>query len=471
MDLLSAIAANIWSYGVVFLGVLTAVVFIHELGHFLVARWCGVTVTTFSIGFGPELFGFNDKHGTRWRFAAVPLGGYVKFSDDDNAASVPSAEAQARMTPEQRAGSFHAKPVWQRAAVVAAGPIANFILAIIIYAIVNMTVGVRTTVARIDEVTPGKPAAAAGMQAGDVITAINGWSIESFDEVVRKVASEPDLPLAFTLDRAGRTVNVTVTPVGTSIPDGFGGSYRIGDIGIASRTPAIIGMVTPGLPAERAGFKSGDVVTAIDGVPVKWFEDLVRIVSKATDKELVFDIVRDGKPLQLRAIPVPRVQKDAQGNVTERRPIIGVGRTGPEPVAVGPVEAVRLGVRETWATITSTVGGISAIVSGRQSADQMGGPVMMAEVTAKVSELGVEALLKWIAFVSANIGFLNLLPIPVLDGGHLLFYAIEAIRRKPLNERFQEVGFRIGIALVLMLMIYVNLNDLMRVWRRVIGVG
>lgn len=366
-----------------FLLVLSIVVFVHEFGHFIVARWCGVAVKTFSIGFGREIFGRTDAKGTRWRVAWIPLGGYVKFVDDENAASQPSPEALASMTPAERSGAFQNKALWQRAAVVAAGPMANFLLAIAIYTAVNVTVGVRTITPRVGEVKADMPAAAAGMQPGDVITSVDGWNIEGFEDVQRIVGVNGGRTLHFGIDRNGQKLMLDVTPEVHEQKDPFGGVFRRGLIGI-----------TPSRVAD----------------------------------------IHEAK-------------------------------------RVGPVEALRLGVRETYTNITATLQGIGDILTRRQGADQMGGPILMAEVTAKVAELGIEPMLRWIAFVSANIGFLNLLPIPVLDGGHLVYYAIEGVLRRPLSRRMQEIGFQVGIALVLMLMVYVNLNDVLRVWRRLTGVG
>jgi regulator of sigma E protease len=360
-----------------FLVVLTIVVFVHEFGHFIVARWCGVTVKTFSIGFGREIFGFNDKKGTRWRFAWIPLGGYVKFVDDENAASQPSPDALERMTPTERSGAFQNKPLWQRAAVVAAGPMANFVLAVAVYAGVNMAYGVRTITPTVGEVRADMPAAKAGIQPGDVITSIDGWSVEGFEDIQRLVGINGGRPLKFGIERGGEKLTLEVTPEVREQSDTFGGTFKRGLIGI---TPS---------------------------------------------------------------------------NVTEYQ----------NAKDVGPVEALRLGVRETYTNIAHTIQGLADIVTARQAADQMGGPILMAQVTARVAEGGIEPFLRWIAFISANIGFLNLLPIPVLDGGHLVYYAIEGVLRRPMSRRMQEIGFQIGIALVLMLMVYVNLNDILRVWR------
>jgi regulator of sigma E protease len=366
-----------------FLLVLTVVVFVHEFGHFIVARWCGVTVKTFSIGFGREIFGFNDRKGTRWRFAWIPLGGYVKFVDDENAASQPSPDALGRMTATERAGAFQTKPLWQRAAVVVAGPMANFLLAMVIYTGVNIGYGIRTITPTVGEVKAGMPAAAAGIKTGDVITGIDGWSIEGFEDVQRIVGVNGGRPLRFSIDRGGEKLSLEVTPEVREQSDTFGGTFRRGLIGIA--------------PSSMAGYQNAK--------------------------------------------------------------------------SVSPVEALRLGFRETYTNIAHTLQGIADIVTQRQAADQMGGPILMAQVTAKVAAGGIEPMLRWIAFISANIGFLNLLPIPVLDGGHLVYYAIEGVLRRPMSRRMQEIGFQIGVALVLMLMVYVNLNDLLRVWRGWTGAG
>jgi regulator of sigma E protease len=383
MDSLATIATSIWQYGIMFLLVLTLVVFIHELGHFLVARWCGVTVRAFSIGFGPEIYGFYDKHGTRWRFAWIPLGGYVKFIDDDNPSSQRSSAATKGLSASERAGAFQSKSVAARAAVVAAGPFANFILATVLYAALNATVGVRIL-------------------------------------------------------------------------------------------PAFVDAVMPNSPAAQAGFKPGDQITAINGTKIDKFEDLQRIVGSSAGETLTFTVVRDGKTLGLKATPSVDEQRDAFGR-EYRRGLIGIQRAvSPDKVRtldVGIPQAIMLGVGETYSNITQTLGGLWDIVTRRQSAQQMGGPIMMAEVTAKVAELGLDPMLRWIAFISANIGFLNLLPIPVLDGGHLLFYAYEAVRRKPASDRMQQMGFQVGLAVLMMLVVFVNFNDIMNVWRRLTGTG
>jgi regulator of sigma E protease len=367
---------NFWGGGwtgwiVPFLFCLSIVVFFHELGHFLVARWCGVRVLTFSIGFGPELFGFTDRYGTRWKVAAIPLGGYVKFLGDENAASVPNREAVAGMTEAERRESFVFKPLGQRTAIVAAGPLANFVLAIVIFAAIFMFYGKQTTSPRVDAVQPGSPAAAAGFQPGDLIVAIDARPIESFNEVQRIVRLRPGQALTFEVERGGVRQTLQATPA--TIKDSLGN--RVGQLGISRP-------VGP-----------GDV----------------------------------------------RVQ------------------------TVGPLDSLVLGVSETWSIIEQTMIYLYEVIVGRQPADQLGGPIRIAQVAGQVATMGFIPILNLAAVLSVSIGLLNLFPIPLLDGGHLLFYAIEAVRGRPLSERAQEIGFRIGLAVVLMLMIFATFNDI-RPW-------
>jgi len=361
-------------FGLPILFVFSVVVFFHELGHFLVARWCGVRVLVFSIGFGPELFGFDDRHGTRWKISAVPLGGYVKFLGDENAASVPDQAAVASMSEADRRESFVDQPVGKRAAVVAAGPFANFLLAIVIFAGFAAYMGKPSSIPRVDTVVAGSPAEAAGFKPGDIILSINGRRIETFTE-------------------------------------------------------------------------------------------MQRIVTRSAGETLVIVVKRGEQELTLTAVPRLEEREDAFGNV-QRVGILGIGRsTDPnerlyEPVS--PVAAVVWGVQETWFVIERTLSYIGGVFSGRESADQVGGPIRIAEVSCQVFFVSMLALLQLTAVLSISIGLLNLFPIPLLDGGHLLFYSIEKVRGRALSERAQEVGFRIGLALFVMLMVFATYNDISR---------
>src|SRR5947208_4702288 len=314
-------------YVIPFLFVLTIVVFFHELGHFLVARWAGVKVLTFSVGFGPELAGFNDRHGTRWKISAIPLGGYVKFFGDDSEASTPSPETLASMTEEARAGSFHHKKVGPRAAIVAAGPIANFLLAIVIFTCLFAFFGKPSTTARVDQVEAGSAAAKAGFQVGDVVTTINGKAIGSFSDMQRVVGIRAGEQLLFTVERNGSTLQLRGTPEMREVKDPFGNVHRLGVLGITRKTSA------------------GDVTT--------------------------------------------------------------------EPV--DPATALWLGVKETWFVVYRTLAYIGGVFTGREAADQVGGPLRIAQTSGQVATIGVAALIHLAAVLSIAIGLFNVFPVPLLD--------------------------------------------------------
>jgi regulator of sigma E protease len=369
---LNALGGGVLGYLIPFLFVLSLVVFFHELGHFLVARWCGVRVLVFSIGFGPELVGFNDRYGTRWKISAIPLGGFVKFFGDDNAASVPDNERLANMDAAERADTFMFQPVAKRAAIVVAGPLANFVLAVVIFAGVFMLYGKQTMSARVDSVQPDSAAAAAGFKSGDVVVAIDGRPIENFSEMQRVVGASAGEALAITVDRDGTQLVLKATPALKEIKDNFGNTQHVGILGI-SRSMA----------AEDLKFHP-----------------------------------------------------------------------------VSPPLAVVLAVQETYSVVERTLGYIGGVISGREAANQLGGPIRIAQMSGQVASFGFVPLIQLAAVLSVSIGLLNLFPIPLLDGGHLLFYVIEGVRGRPLSERAQEMGFRIGLAIVLMLMIFATFNDI-----------
>ena len=370
---LNTLGGGLLGYLIPFLFVLTLVVFFHELGHFLVARRCGIRVLVFSIGFGPELFGLNDRHDTRWKLSAIPLGGYVKFFGDENAASVPDAAALAAMTDEERRHSFVHQSVGRRAAVVVAGPVANFLLAIVIFAALFMVFGKPSTSPRVDAVQPGSAAEAAGFQPGDLVLTIDGRRVESFPDMQQIVSTSAGETLVFEVDRGGVKVTLKATPALKESKDRFANVHRIGVLGI-TRSPS----------PEDTHFQP-----------------------------------------------------------------------------VGPLKALELGVQRTWFVVERTLSYIGGVISGREAADQLGGPIRIAQVSGQVASEGLPSLFSLTAVLSVSIGLLNLFPVPLLDGGHLLYYAIEAVRGKPLSDRAQEVGFRIGLAIVVMLMIFATYNDLL----------
>jgi regulator of sigma E protease len=367
-----ALGDGLVGYVIPFIFVLSLVVFFHELGHFLVARWCGVRIMVFSIGFGPEIVGFDDRYGTRWKISAIPLGGFVKFFGDDNAASVPDTARIAAMNAQERAQSFAFQPVYKRAAIVVAGPLANFILAIVIFAGVFMLYGKQTMSARVDSVLPDSAAAAAGFKPGDLVVAIDGRPIDNFAEMQRIVSTSAGETLTITVDRGGVQQVLKATAALKEVKDNFGNVQRIGVLGIS----------------------------------------------------------RSMAPEDLKLHPV------------------------------SPPQAIWMSVQETWSVIDRTLGYIGGVIVGREAANQLGGPIRIAQMSGQVASFGFVPLIQLAAVLSVSIGLLNLFPIPLLDGGHLLFYTIEALRGRPLSERAQEVGFRIGLAIVLMLMIFATFNDI-----------
>ena len=356
-----------------FLFVITLVVFFHELGHFLAARYYGVKVLVFSVGFGKEIFGWNDKHGTRWKLSWLPVGGYVKFAGDADASSRPDGEAASQMSAAERGQTLMFKPVGQRAAVAAAGPFANFLLAIVLLTGLFMYTG-----------------------------------------------------------------HSVMTP--------------------------IIGQVTKGSPAALAGILPGDRVTRIDRTTITDFQQLPQIISLSGGESLAVGLVRGGRDLTVNVTPRLMKTTDVLGNPTSQM-VIGVRPDPKAPVTretYGPVGAFGAACSETWNIIHSTIVGVSQMITGRTSTDQLRGPVGIANMTRQVADFGFLPLLNLVAILSVSIGLVNLFPIPLLDGGHLLYYAVEAVLGRPLGERAQDIGFRLGLVFVLGLMLLTTWNDLVR---------
>ena len=391
-----AFAHTAVTYIVPFLLVLTLVVTIHELGHFWVAKACGVAIDRFSIGFGRPILAWKDRSGVQWQICWLPLGGYVRFSGDDNAASVPDQEdlddLRTQIVAQQGADAvqkyFHFKPLWQRALVVVAGPMANFALAIVLFAVLLGTIGERVSPARVDMVEPGKPAALAGFQVGDQIKQAAGRTIRSFADLQQIIMLRADVPVKFVIDRGGREIVLTATPARQQITDPMGSQHSVGVLGFG-------------------------------------------YIQKASDQTWTH---------------------------------------------YGPIEALALGAERTWSVLDTTVFYLGRVVTGKESAAQLGGPIGIARASGAVAQAGAEgapdlgmqllgslvALMGLAAVLSVGIGFMNLLPVPILDGGHLLFYAYEAIARHPLNARIQAMGYRIGMALLLSLMVFATWNDLLQ---------
>jgi regulator of sigma E protease len=380
-----SLLTQIWAlagYILPFLFVLSLVVFFHELGHFLVGRWCGVKVDTFSLGFGPELFGFNDRSGTHWRVAAFPLGGYVRFHGEANGASMTDEAALAAMPPGDRAVSFIAQKVWKRAAIVAAGPLANFLLAIVIFTGIFYVNGRAILLPMVDGIATGSAAEAAGFQLGDRIVSIGGIKVDSFEDMQRVVQTASDTELVFSVERGGKLVELVATPRRRDVVTPFG-TTRVGVLGVQSKSK-----------------------------PENWH--------------------------------------------VQNYDFVG---------------SVKLAGSETWYVVARTGSYLKGLAAGQESTDQLSGPIRIAEVSGAMAKIGLAALLNLAAILSISVGMLNLFPIPLLDGGHLVYYAVEAVRGKAMNDKLQQFGFRVGLMLVTSLMVFATYNDILRLTRQWMHLG
>ena len=354
-----------------FLAAITVLVFFHEMGHFLVGRLCGVKVDAFSLGFGPELLHYTDRKGTRWRLAALPLGGYVKFHGDANAASMPEPDAVTSMPANERSVSLFAQSVWKRMAIVAAGPIANFIVAILIFAVLFHLSGETVISPEIQTVQAGSAAEVAGLKPRDVVLAIDGRPMDNFNDIKRLMLFSDGSPIDVTVKRAGQDMTFVAVPRRTSVP------------GIVGPMNAYLLGISP----------------VLDGMTTRHY---------------------------------------SWGSALER------------------------GTSEVWFRVAITGHFLKGLFTGRESTDQLSGPIGIAQVSGKVAQMGAAPFLEIVAIISVSIGLLNLLPIPLLDGGFLMFFAIEVIRGRALPERAQQVGFRIGLTFVAALSLLVAYNDISR---------
>jgi regulator of sigma E protease len=446
-----------------YLLLMTVIVFFHELGHFSMARACGVKVETFSIGFGPEIVGWNDRHGTRWKISWVPIGGYVKFLGDEDAAGTPDRDAMERMPASERGVAFPFKPLWQRAAVVAAGPFANFILAIVIFALTFMFFGRPVMAPMVGSVQPGSAAEQAGIRSGDMVRAIDGRAIDDFDQLPEIVSLSGGQNLAITLERAGRTFVVHATPRLTATKDPFGDPVNTVLLGISPDVPPVVNGIVAGSPAARAGLRPGDVILSVNKQPVTGFGQFAAIIENAVGQEIAIRAKRGSQTMTV-VVRATAPKKIALAHADQTEALGLLSQTYPKVTVdyYGPVGAVGAAVNETWTIVRGTFVYIWQMVTGTSDMSQLRGPVGVAGLAGKIASVGLLALIQLAALMSVSIGLINLFPIPLLDGGHLLYYGCEAVLGRPLGERAQDVGFRVGLAVVLGLMILATWNDLVR---------
>lgn len=453
-DIVQLVASNIWVYGGTFLLVLSILVFVHEWGHYIVARLCGVKVEMFSIGFGPELFGRNDKHGTRWKFSAIPLGGYVKmFGDTDPASAgntdeVKEGEKSRPMTDAEKEEAFFSKSVWKRAAIVFAGPAINFIFAILLFTGLYAYHGKPVTPPMASAVIAESAADKAGFKPHDKILSIQGKSIESFEDVRRVVMVALDTPLDFQVIRDEKEITLTATPEKLEITDRFGFTHSRGMLGIIGPTD--------GLAVRN--------IVSVNGREVKDEAAIRNALIRSLGKDTQIGLKRGVETTDTLFI---KPSKDLnQGLLDQDSPefnaLIVANSIDKEVIQYGVVKGFTSATKETWVMITSTLDAIGQIFTGTRSATELGGIIRIGALAGDMAQAGFIALVTFTAILSINLGLINLFPIPMLDGGHLVFYAIEAIKGKPVPEKVQEYAFRVGFVLLISLMLFTNINDIVQ---------
>ncbi|MFO7576106.1 MAG: RIP metalloprotease RseP [Pelovirga sp.] len=432
--------------GILMLGVL---VFVHELGHFVVAKMCGVKVLKFSLGFGPKLVSY--RHGeTEYLICAVPLGGYVQMLGEGSGADGEAgSEAAADLD-----RSFALKPVSSRLAIVCAGPLMNLLLPLLILPI-SFMVGVQMPTyferqACIGHIVADSDADRAGFMAGDCISAINGVAIPHWNAANMRFVSEAGSPMIFDVERGRQTVQLLVPAENNSL-EGMQG------LGLLPELPARIGGLAAGMPADRAGLEEGDLIVTIGGQPVNSWYDLRDLIQLTGEQPVTVQVERQGRPLTVELLPE---QRETDGDY-----LLGVAPLQDlELKRFGFFSAVREGAKKTGELIELTLVFIQKLFTGNVSAKNIGGPITVVQIAGQAAQTDIAAILTVLAFISIQLGILNLLPIPILDGGHILFYLVELVTRRPLSLRAREISQQVGLAMLLMLMVLAFYNDIIRLW-------
>jgi regulator of sigma E protease len=427
-----------------FLVVLTVVVFVHEFGHYWVGRMCGIHAEVFSVGFGRPLFQRVDRRGTVWQIALIPLGGYVKFSGDMDPASAGRVDDD-NLTPEQRRGAFHSASLSSRTLTVMAGPVANFLLSILVFTAVIWWSGQLSDRPEIAEIGPDA-SADVGFMPGDRVISVAGEDVESFVDIITILSSAEEVLQPAQVERDGVET----------------------DIMVRFLPPPVVTGIRPGMPAARAGMVPGDVITALDGKPVSSARELREMTADLVPgAEVIVGVEREGEArefrfvpeLQLRSHPVTR-EETLVPTMGISLPLFSVIMPPREPVSL--VNAVSSGGQATWMIISGSMIMMHDMIFAGADRSQLGGPIRIAKMSGEQAERGISSLIEWIAVLSTAIGLLNLFPIPILDGGHLMFYAVEALRGRPVGGAAMRVGTMIGLSLVLLLLVFATYNDL--VW-------
>lgn len=448
----------------IFVVVLGVLIFFHELGHFLVARFFGVGVEKFSLGFGPRILGKTIGR-TDYRLSAIPLGGYVKMVGE---------EPDKDIDPEELPFSFTHKHVAKRSAIVAAGPIFNALLAIVIFTVIFFFTGLPSIRPIIRNVEPDSPAFKAGIRDGDLVRAIDDQNIESWRDINQYVEKSNGQSMQLELRRQGELLRFEVRPHRVTAKNLFGDDNDYWDLGITGLTElsAIVGGLAENLPAEKAGLQVGDHIVAINGEPIERWQTMQRLVSNSKGEPLQFKIRRGSASFDVEIAPELIQEKNLIG-VKQSAYRIGIqGQRAPIPeedrmtIGLNIFQAAGQGFDATWEMVRVTVYFFGKLFQGKVPMENLGGPIRIAQMASQEAEQGIVRLLKFIAIISIQLAILNLLPIPVLDGGHLLFYGIEAVMRRPVSVRTRETAQQIGIFMLLLLMVFVFYNDIMFTWFR-----
>lgn len=459
-DMIQLGLANVWTYGVTFLFVLGLLVFVHEWGHYIVARMCGVKVDVFSVGFGKELFGWTAKSGTRWKISLFPLGGYVKMYGDSDPASAGFSDdiiletGETRtMTEGERSVAFFAKPVWKRALIVFAGPGINYIFAIILLSGLYMFMGRPITPPVVSGIEVGSAADIATLKPHDIIKTINGKEIDSFDQVRRKAMLTLDEEIVFGIERNGQPITITAMPSKITDTDRFGFSHERGYLGLIGPANGIdIAQITSVNGKET----KGDVAKTQKLLEQSLGQDI--IISTSAQGEGVPNKIKINAPKDLNKFDAkPSDPKAPIALILGQKP-------GDEAIKYGPIDAVGVAIHESYRITAETLKAIGQMFMGTRSTKELGGIIRIGAMAGDMAERGYVALIVFTALLSINLGMINLFPIPMLDGGHLLFYAIEAVRGKPISERAMEYAFRFGLVVLVTLMVFSNLNDVLQLF-------
>ena len=440
---------------IAFLIALTVLIFIHELGHYLVARWCGVKVLRFSIGFGRPLLTWRlGRDREEWVVSAIPLGGYVRMLDEREERDEP-------IPPEELPRAFTRQSLPRRAAIVVAGPLANFLLAIGLYALLGW-VGVEEPVPVIDAPPAQTAAARAGLEPGDRILRIDGTVIRSWNDVRLRLL-EPVIERGearIEVRRAGGEAEFVLDA--STLPPGAAEKDFMTELGVRLAPGEVdIGALTPGSAAEGAGLLPGDTLVAVDGHPIGRARDLIERVRASAERPLQLDVLRDGQPLRLVVRPAS-VREESSGETIGRIGAQLRDRIAMETVAHGPLESLAIGARQTWDMSIFSLKMLGKMVTGDLSVRNLSGPVTISDLAGQTARIGWFAYVNFLALISISLGVLNLLPIPVLDGGHLVYYALEGLRGRPLSERFIELTQKAGLGVIMVMMALALFNDITR---------